>query len=112
MFGGDEKKIQNIWDSEYSLKEFLDPNRFKSYEELKKRFEEVMGVAGGASASAPTPAPAKASAAKATTRTVLPQDDDDPPFDVTPSKGGKGGGASTSRQQEEEDAFAALVEKD
>lgn len=114
LFGGDEKKIQKVWDSEYSLKEFLDPNRFKSYEELKKRFEEVMGLTGGGAGSAPASAPAtaKASAAKATTRTVLPQDDDDPPFDVTTSKGSKGGGASTSRQQEEEDAFAALVEKD
>lgn len=112
LFGGDEKKIQAIWDSEYALKEFLDPARFKSYEELKKRFEEVMGAAGGGT-SAPA-VTAKTTTAKASTaRTVVPQDDDEPPFDVTPKGGSKGGGATTtSRQQEEEDAFAALVEKD
>lgn len=117
LMGGDDKKLQIIWDSEYSLKEFLDPNRFRSYEELKKRFEEVMGTSGNAPAAQSSPSPkAEKAAAAGKTRTVLPQnDDDDPPFDVDPkgkNKKGGGGGAATSRQQEEEDAFAALVEKD
>ena len=104
LFKGDEKKIQSIWESEYSLKEFLNPAKFKSYEELKKRFEEVMG---GGSATAPA-ATAKATPKASTARSVV-QDDDEPPFDIEPK--GKGG-SGAARQKEEEDAFAALVERD
>lgn len=106
LFGGDEKKLQNIWDSEYSLKEFLDPNKFKSFEELKKRFEEIMGT--GAVSSAGSTKPSKTSTAK----TLVPVDDDEPPFEVDVKKSGSGSSVSaSSRQKEEEDEFAELVER-
>ena len=47
----DDDKLEKIWKSEYSLKEFLDPSNFKSYDELKKRFEAVIGVTENVSAS-------------------------------------------------------------
>lgn len=42
----DDAELEKIWKSEYSLKEFLDPKNYKSYDELKKRLDEVMGSAG------------------------------------------------------------------
>ena len=39
----DDAELEKIWKSEYSLKEFLEPKNFKSYDELKKRLEEVLG---------------------------------------------------------------------
>lgn len=39
----DDKELEAIWKKEYSLKEFLDPKNFKSYDELKKRLDEVAG---------------------------------------------------------------------
>ena len=38
----DDKKIENIWKKEHSLKAFLDPSNFKSYEDLKARLSKVL----------------------------------------------------------------------
>ncbi len=43
LFGGDDAKLQALWEKEYSLKEFIDPKLFKSNEELLARFEKVIG---------------------------------------------------------------------
>ena len=43
MFGGDDEKIEKIWKQQYSLAEFISPDNFKSYDELKKRLYEVLG---------------------------------------------------------------------
>ena len=43
MFGGDDQKIEKIWKQQYSLAEFISPDNFKSYDELKKRLYEVLG---------------------------------------------------------------------
>ena len=39
----DDSKLEALWQSEYSLKEFLDPKHFKSYDELKVRLARVLG---------------------------------------------------------------------
>jgi hypothetical protein len=39
----DDAQLEKIWKSEYSLKEFLDPKNYKTYDELKKRLDEVLG---------------------------------------------------------------------
>jgi hypothetical protein len=52
----DDATLEKIWKSEYSLKEFIDPKNYKSYDELKKRFNEVLNLDGASSpatASAP-----------------------------------------------------------
>lgn len=41
--GGDPEKIQAIWESEHSLLELIEPSNFKSYDELKKKLESVLG---------------------------------------------------------------------
>jgi hypothetical protein len=43
LAGGDDAKIEKIWRQEHSLKEFVAPDAFKSYDELKKRLHEVLG---------------------------------------------------------------------
>jgi len=40
----DDSELEKIWNKQYSLKEFSDAKNFKSYEELKKRLDEVLGV--------------------------------------------------------------------
>lgn len=41
---GDNAMLEKIWKSEYSLKEFTDPKNFKSYEELKRKLNDVLGL--------------------------------------------------------------------
>lgn len=38
-----DKDLEAIWNSEYSLKDFLDRRHFKSYDELNKRLNQVLG---------------------------------------------------------------------
>jgi hypothetical protein len=46
-----DDEIEAIWNKQHSLTQFLDEKHFKSYDELKKKFEMVMGLNGGASAT-------------------------------------------------------------
>jgi len=40
----DDAKLEAIWNKQYSLKEFTDAKNFKSYDELKKRLDEVLAT--------------------------------------------------------------------
>ena len=42
----DETKIETTWVMQHSLTQFLEDKHFKSYDELKKKFDMVMGLAG------------------------------------------------------------------
>jgi len=42
----DDDKLESIWKKEYSLKEFLAPDNFKSYDELKAKLDRVLGLNG------------------------------------------------------------------
>jgi hypothetical protein len=42
----DDAMLEKIWKSEYSLKEFTDPKNFKSYDELKRKLNDVLGISG------------------------------------------------------------------
>ena len=44
LYDGDDAKLEALWQSEYSLKQFLDPKEFKSYDELKVRLTRVLGA--------------------------------------------------------------------
>jgi hypothetical protein len=39
----DDERLEEIWKSQYSLKEFTDPGAFKSYEKLEERLNLVLG---------------------------------------------------------------------
>jgi hypothetical protein len=74
--GFDDDKLESIWKKEYSLKEFLLPENFKSYDELKARLDKVLGMDGGAPVPRTTVEQAKAAPVK---KAVMPEaaDDDD-----------------------------------
>lgn len=40
----DDGALERIWQSQYSLAEIVDPKNFKTYDELKARFNKVIGV--------------------------------------------------------------------
>jgi hypothetical protein len=43
---GDDAALEAIWKKEYSLKEFLEPKQFKSYDILKAKLDKVLGLDG------------------------------------------------------------------
>ena len=42
----DDEKLEKIWKSEHSIKEFIAPQKFKSYDALKDRLTVVLGLNG------------------------------------------------------------------
>ena len=44
LFDGDDERLEELWNKEYSLTAFTDPSNFKSYDELKARFNQVVGA--------------------------------------------------------------------
>lgn len=40
----DDAELERVWNMQYSLKEFVDPSSFKTYDELKRRLDEVLGL--------------------------------------------------------------------
>jgi len=39
-----DAELETIWKAQYSLKEFLTPDKFKSYEELRNKLNDVLGL--------------------------------------------------------------------
>jgi hypothetical protein len=48
----DDSKLESIYNSEYSLKEFTDPISFKTYEELNLKLTRVLGEGGAVTTTA------------------------------------------------------------
>ena len=42
----DDAELEKIWKSEYSLKEFTEPSKFKSYDQLRARLDKALGFEG------------------------------------------------------------------
>ncbi|OUX54422.1 MAG: single-stranded DNA-binding protein [Pelagibacteraceae bacterium TMED287] len=42
LFDGDDPKLESLWKQEFSLAEFTSATNFKSYDELKERFDRVI----------------------------------------------------------------------
>ena len=86
----DDDNMEAIWKGEYSLAELVAPDKFKSYDELKKRLDKVLSEPSGAGRkteeddipferpSRPSAAPAVGKTAPAPKRKV--EDDDDLDF--------------------------------
>lgn len=55
----DDAKLEKIWKSEHSLKEFTDPKNFKSYDELKRKMNDVLGLDFTSSPANYSPEPEK-----------------------------------------------------
>lgn len=67
LFDGDDEALESLWKTQKSLKELVSDSQFKSYGELKKKFDAVVGPA-------------------TSTSRVIEDDDEDPPFDIEPPK--------------------------
>jgi hypothetical protein len=71
LFGGDEEKILAVAKQQTPLREFLAPENFKPFEELKRRYEEVVSEGSGSMPTAqrmaeePVAAPREEAAAPA-----------------------------------------------
>ncbi len=52
LFNGDDAQIEKVWKSAHSLKDFLKPDNFKSYDELKAKLDKVLGAGGSVAATA------------------------------------------------------------
>lgn len=46
LFGGDETKLEGVYNSLHNLGEWTDPKFFKSYAELERKMNEVLGIDG------------------------------------------------------------------
>lgn len=84
LFGGDDDRIEEVYNKLYALSEFTDPNSsgYKSYDELKAKLNRVLGVDAGVVASAPASAPVVEETVSAPTEeyvapAVEAEDDDD-----------------------------------
>ena len=43
LYGADDKRLEEVYEKLYSLKEFLDPKNYKSYAELTQKLNQVLG---------------------------------------------------------------------
>lgn len=43
VLGGDDAKLEQLWKTQYPLKEFIDVKNYKTYDELKDRMFQVLG---------------------------------------------------------------------
>jgi len=83
LYDGDEAKIEKVWSAEHSLADFLSDRHFKSYEELKRKLEQVLNATGtvsraeAADLDQPRAAAASKSAAKPAAKAEPEFDDDD-----------------------------------
>ena len=66
----DDAELEAVWKKEHSLKDITDPKNFKTYEELKRRLDDVMGNTSSA------PVAPRAAAPKSFADTI----DEDIPF--------------------------------
>jgi gp32 DNA binding protein like len=88
LFNGEDDKIEKVWKSAYSLKDFLKADNFKSYDELKAKLDKVLGAGGATAASArkiedeeaSAPVVRSAPAKRVTAEDVSVSDDDDMAF--------------------------------
>lgn len=60
----DDKEMEAVWKQEHSLKTFVDPSKFKSYEELKTKLHRVLGIDENTGKSTPAASRAQAASRK------------------------------------------------
>lgn len=73
----DDGAMEKIWNQEYSLKELIDPKNFKSYDELKKKLDDVLELSTKPRASVAEVKPVTETPKPATSLNVVGDDDDE-----------------------------------
>ena len=43
LLGGDDEKLEELWNKQYKLQELVAPDQFKSYDELKTKLDRILG---------------------------------------------------------------------
>ena len=79
FLGGDDDKIEAVWNLQYSLEQFVKDELFKSYEDLEKRLNHVLGVDASSEpkASAPRAEPKVEKKVEAETKPIVDDTDDE-----------------------------------
>ena len=54
LFEGDEERLEEIYNKLYSLQDFVKPENYKSYDELKVKLNRVLGIDAGVSMPEPS----------------------------------------------------------
>jgi hypothetical protein len=76
----DDSELEQIWKSEHSLKEITDPKNFKTYDQLKARLNDVLGLTSVKSTYTDDVLERNLAKVKAT-KVVDEDDDEDVPFE-------------------------------
>ena len=53
LYEGEEARLEEVYNQLYSLQDFLNPENYKTYDELKAKLNRVLGVDAGVSMDAP-----------------------------------------------------------
>ena len=77
----DDSKIEQIWASQYSLNEFIDPSNFKTYQELEAKLNKVLMTSSDATTAeevelSPEPSPSVAPVKETIAAAAATQTDD------------------------------------
>jgi hypothetical protein len=81
LLDGDDEALEKVYESMYSLQEFLDPKNFKSYDELKAKLDRVLGNTAPVTKKAEDYAPAPVAAAPEPKSAPAPKVSDEVSFD-------------------------------
>ena len=54
LFEGDEERLEEVYNKLYSLQDFVKPENYKSYDELKVKLNRVLGIDAGVSMPEPS----------------------------------------------------------
>lgn len=79
----DDGKLEDLWKSQYSLKELVSPDKFKSYDELKRKLNEVLEIN---EKSVVSPAPKAEDPFKSASKRMSVQENDDDDDDLAAFK--------------------------
>jgi len=102
LFEGDDAALEKLYSSQYPLVPEVAPDKFKSYEDLKKRFLSVIG-------GAPAQQPAQRSNSEPK---QSESNNDEPPFDVEETKQSAPKGSSKPSSDDDDlDAYRKLLEE-
>lgn len=84
---GDDRKLEQIWKQEYSLKYLVDPSNpiFKPYSDLQAKLNKVLGLDGNTSA-APTAETTTVSVKGTPVKTIVKPTEVDVPWDTSDEK--------------------------
>lgn len=77
LFDGDDARLKKLWESQYALREFVDPANYKSYDELKNRLDIVLGTESPKTTAETTSLEEEEDSFPSSATTTAPSENDD-----------------------------------